>query len=205
MDIIKSLILVLAAVGLLIGSQQGGDIQEDRASSVAQVDQFYEDLNFIGSLTTKDERTRLAGYLTRPHTEPVLKNDRQRQVFRRMQRVRDCVLVVDPEMVKNPVKEAWTPLRNLFRTDLVVIKKLRRTTEGAAVDVVSYDLSPEPVLRFIREFEEAPENWAFPSAEELLARLGRGMVRSQEVHLWKKRGGRWMKLDSHFTFLDLKR
>jgi hypothetical protein len=180
-------------------------VAEDKATSIRQIDQFYEDLNFIGSLTTKAERTRLAGYLTRPSSGPVLKNERQRQVFQRMQRVRECVLVVDPEMVKNPADAPWTPWRNLFRTDLVIIKRLRRTAEGAAVDVVSYDLSPEPVLHFIQEFEQAQDGWAFPSADELLARLGRGTVRAQEVHVWKKRGERWLKLDSHFTFLNLKR
>lgn len=202
---LRTLILMLAAGGMLFSPAQSNGTQEDKTASIQEIDQFYADLNFIGSLSTKAERTRLSGYLARPHFTPDLKNERQQRVFERMLRVRERVLVADPEMAKNPAGEAWTPGRNLFRTDLVIIRKLRRTTEGASVEVVSYDLSPEPVLRFIREFEQAPDDWAFPSAEELLARLGRGIIRSQEVHLWKKRGNRWMKLDSHFTFLDGKK
>jgi hypothetical protein len=205
MFLIKTLIILLASGGVLFVTPRADDIRDDKTASIQQIDQFYEDLNFIGSLTTKAERARLAGFLARPHFEPDLKNERQRKVFERMLRVRERVMVVDPEMVKSPADEPWTPWRNLFRTDLVIIKKLRRTAEGAAVDVESYDLSPEPVLRFIREFEQAPDDWALPSVDELLSRLGRGTVRSQEVHVWKKRGGRWLKLDSHFTFLNVKR
>ena len=205
MLLLKAFLIVWAAGNVLFNAALADGVQGDMTASIRKIDQFYEDLNFIGSLTTKVERSRLAGYLTRPHAEPVLENERQRKVFERMRRVRECVTVVDPEMVKNPAKEAWAPWQHLFRTDLVIIKNLRHTAEGAAVDVVAYDLRPEPILRFIQEYEQAPDDWMFPSAEELLARLGRGIIRSQEVHLWKNRGGRWMKLDSHFTFLDLKR
>jgi len=187
-------------LGLFAGIDQG----EDRTPQFSQIQDFYSDLNFIGSLSTRSERARLTGYLDGTDPDPRLENERLREILRRMRRVCDCILFMDPHMLKSSQKDRPL-LQYLFGDDLLEVQKIRRTQEGMAVEVAAYDLDPAPVLHFIREFEEAPEGWRFPPLEKLLAELAGGSARSREVHLWKQKNGRWMKQDSHFTFLDLKK
>jgi hypothetical protein len=171
---------------------------------LSHIEEFYADFNTVCSLTTSGERGRLVPCLETYRLPEDLDTERLREVFRLMKRVSQRIHVVDPEMLA-PKHRSWDPVKQLFRAQFFEIKGLRNTGNGAAVTVATHVLEPEKVLRFIQEYEDPPQGWEFPSMAELLNRVGSGVTRSQEIHIWQVKGGRWVKLDSHFTFLDIKR
>ncbi len=167
----------------------------------SQIEDFYADYNFICSLSTREERARLAAHLDEGDLPQHITNRRMIEVFHRMRRILEQIHLMDPEMVKPP-KRPWNRLEHLFRADAYEVSHLRMTIDGSAVEVKVYTLEPEEVMHFIQEYENTVEGDRKPDPEECLASPGRAAVITQEVHLWRPWGGKWKKLDSHFTFLE---
>ncbi len=170
----------------------------------SQIEEFYADYNFICSLSTRQERARLAAHLDGDDPPPDMTDRRLIEIFHRMRRIQESIHVQDPEMVK-PLGKPWRRLEHLFQADGYEVSRLSLTDDGAAVEVRVYHLEPEQVMHFIREFEQTIEAERQPDPEEWLASQGRAADLAKEVHLWKPWRGKWMKLDSHFTFLEHKR
>jgi hypothetical protein len=192
-------VLVLC-LGLVAGMLNAG---ED-PPPLSQIEEFYSDYNFISSLTSIGERTSLAAGLKTYTLPKDMDSRRFREVFERMIRVSQRVHVVDPEMLA-PQDRSWDPMKQLFRSEFFDVMSMRTTKDGVAVTIATHAVEPQEVLRFIQDYEDPPEGWRYPSQDELLNRLARVNIRTREIHLWQVKGGRWMKLDSHFTYLDLKK
>lgn len=189
---------------LLIGLAAALAAQSESRPPLTQIEDFYTDYNFVCCLSTKAERACLAGYLDQDSLPEEMDSQRNKAVFRRMKRILERVFVVDPDMVKAP-GGPWTRLEYVFRADQYGVKEIRRTPEGAAVDVEVATLKPEEILRFIQSFEAAVEREETLPEAVLESVPGPGGNISKEVHVWHPRQGRWMKLDSHYTFLkDIK-
>ncbi len=189
---------------LLMGIAAAPSAQTESGPPLTQIEEFYTDYNFVCCLSTKAERARLAGYLDQDSLPEDMDSQRNKAVFRRMKRILERIYVVDPNMVKAP-GGPWTRLEYVFRADQYGVKKIRRTPEGAAVDVEVTTLKPEEILRFIQSYEAAVEREETLPEAVLKSAPGLGGNISKEVHVWHPRQGRWMKLDSHYTFLkDIK-
>ncbi len=201
---ILRLICGTAALAALLGLAFWGMQTEEDPPPLTQIEDFYSDYNFVSSLTTIGERTSLAAGLKTYTLPEDMDSKRLREVFQRMIRVSQRIHVVDRGML-HPRDRSWDPLKQLFRAQFFDVQTMRTTKDGVAVSVTTHAVEPQEVLRFIQVYEDPPEGWKHPSEEELLARLGRGNIRSREIHLWQVKGGRWMKLDSHFTYLDQKK
>ena len=200
MKLLRGHAVLVLCLGLVAGMLNGG---ED-PPPLSQIEEFYSDYNFISSLTTIGERTSLAAGLKKYTLPKDMDSRRFREVFERMIRVSQRVHVVDPEMLA-PQDRSWDPMKQLFRSEFFDVMSMRTTKDGVAVTVATHAVEPQEVLRFIQDYEDPPEGWRYPSHDELLNRLARVNIRTREIHLWQVKGGRWMKLDSHFTFLDLKK
>ena len=193
-------ILVLAGVAGVFAKQS------DSRPPVTHIREFYTDYNFVCCLSTKAERARLAGYLEQDLLPEDIDSLRHNAVFRRMKRILERINVVDSRMAITP-GGPWTRLEFLFRADMYEVKEIRRTSQGAAVDVEILTLKPEEILRFIKRYDAAAEQ------DETLPEMAvknphtpnQNAVFTKEVHVWHPRQGRWMKLDSHFTFLKEKK
>ena len=180
--------------------------QSESRPPITQIREFYTDYNFVCCLSTKAERARLAGYLDQNSLPEDIDSLRHNAVFQKMKRILEHIFVMDPEMARSP-GGPWFRLEYVFRADRYGVKEIRRTQEGAAVDVEVMTLKPEEVLRFIKSYDTAVEKGeASPEAAlNSLRSSNKEAVFSKEVHVWHPRQGRWMKLDSHFTFLKDKK
>jgi len=197
-------LLGLAGMAIVLGLVGGEMNAREDPPPLSHIEEFYSDYNFVSSLTTSGERTRLAAGLKTNTLPKGMDSERLREVFMRMVRVSQRIHVIDPEMLA-PQYRSWDPLKQFFRSEFFNVKSMRTTKDGVAVTVATHAVEPQEVLRFIQEYEHPPEGWKFPPMNELLSRVGQGVIRSQEIHLWQVMFDRWMKLDSHFTFLNEKR
>lgn len=201
---ISKLVWGMAGTAVLFSLAWGGMQTEGDLPPLSQIEEFYSDYNFICSLTTIGERTSLAAGLKTYTLPKDIDSPRLREVFERMIRVSQRVHVVDLEMLA-PRDRSWDPMKQLFRSEFFDVVSMRNTKDGVAVTIATHVIEPQEVLRFIQDYEDPPEGWRYPSQDELLNRLARVNIRTREIHLWQVKSGRWMKLDSHFTFLDLKK
>jgi hypothetical protein len=201
---LNKLLLGLAGVVIVLGLVVGGMNTREDSPPLSHIEEFYSDTNFISSLTTIGERTSLASGLKTYTLPEDMDSERLREVFKRMIRVSQRIHVVDPGMLA-PQERSWDPLKQLFRSEYFDVKSMQTTKDGVAVTVTTHAVEPEQVLRFIQEYENPPKGWKFPPMNELLRRVGQEVIRTREIHLWQVKGGRWMKIDSHFTYLNEKR
>jgi hypothetical protein len=189
---------------LLIGLAAALAAQSESRPPMTQIREFYTDYNFVCCLSTKAERARLAGYLDQDSLPEDIDSLRHNAVFQRMKRIQGRIFVVDPEMAKAP-GEPWKRLEYVFRADRYGVKEIRRIPEGAAVDVEVLTLKPEEILRFIKSYDAAAKaDETLPEAA-FKSTPNQDAVITKEVHVWHPRQGRWMKLDSHYTFLKDKK
>lgn len=195
----------VAGILVLVGLAGVFAQQSDSRPPVTHIREFYTDYNFVCCMSTKAERARLADFLDQDLLPENIDSHRHQEVFRRMKRILGRIHVVDPEMAITP-GGPWARLEFLFRADRYEVKDIRRTDRGAAVDVEVLTLKPEEILRFIKSYDAAAEQ------DETLPEMAvnstntpnQDAVFTKEVHVWHPRLGRWMKLDSHFTFLKEK-
>ncbi|MGB2907192.1 MAG: hypothetical protein WBB73_08820 [Candidatus Aminicenantaceae bacterium] len=198
------LLLGLAGMVIVLGLVVGGMNAREDSPPLSHIEEFYSDYNFVSSLTTSGERIRLAAGLKTYTLPKGMDSERLREVFKRMIRVSQRIHVVDPGMLA-PQERSWDPLKQLFRSEFFDVKSMRTSKDSVAVTVTTHAVEPEQVMRFIQEYENPPKGWEFPPMNQLLSRVGQEVIRSQEIHLWQAKFGHWMKLDSHFTFLNEKR
>ncbi len=175
-------------------------VQSKGRPPIKHIREFYVDYNFVCCLSTKAERARLAGYLEQDSLPEDIDSRRHQAVFRSMKRILGRIYVVDPEMAMTP-GGPWARLEFLFRADRYDVKDIRRTQQGAAVDVEVMTLKPEEILRFIKGYEAAAEKDEVLPETALESAPGPDAGFTKEVHVWHPRQGRWMKLDSHYTYL----
>jgi len=173
------------------------------ASIPSQISAFYEDYNFISSYSTTTERRQLIecrGELKMPKD---LKCKRLENVLTRMEKLRHMILVNDPEMVK------WnSPTGSFFgfhfRPVLFIVGDVQLFEEKALVEVRSYELESDMILRFIAEYDSYKKDNDKSSTLEERVNVVNGRAPSIETHRWCCQNGKWMKSGSDLFFLDEK-
>jgi len=166
-----------------------------------EIQVFYRDYNFVCSFTTRSERVQMAACLDDGVLPNELNSQRHQEVFSRMKRLIQKVLILDPKMViPSGVENNLQKL--IFRQELFEVKAFRRSRDSAGVDVFAYTLEPEMVMRYISEYEDNQgETDKIPSESQILQESRSRIEQRLETHTWKYMNRRWVKTFNSYLFL----
>jgi hypothetical protein len=168
-----------------------------------QISAFYEDYNFVSSYSTRAERQRLLGCLEVKKIPNDLKCNRLENVWKRMKKLRQMMIVNDSEMViwKNRTGSFFG---FHFRPVLFVVGDIQLLEENALIEVRSYELEKDMILRFIDEYDSITrDSDQSPSLRERV-KMAHLPAPGLEIHRWCCLNGKWMKSASDLFFLDEK-
>jgi hypothetical protein len=157
-----------------------------------QISEFYDSYNFISSFSTGAERKMLIEKYSQYGIPEHMKTERLGQVFNQMKKLKDRFFIMDSEMVLwvGPTYKFW---KFHFRPVLFDVLGVRISGDTAVVDVVSYNVEPETILRFISAYEESKgDERKVPSLEERF--LQTECSDPQKIfHRWVLQNGKWKK------------
>lgn len=167
----------------------------------SEISGFYEDYNFISSYSTSAERKRLIGCLGEAKIPEDLACQRLESVLKRMKKLRQMMSVNDSEMVNwNGSTGSFFGFH--FRPVLFVIGEVQLSEEKALIEVRSYQLEPDMVLRFIEEYgSHSNANHENIPFEQQIKSTGMATP-NLEIHRWCCHNGKWLKSASDLFFLD---
>jgi hypothetical protein len=157
-----------------------------------QISAFYDSYNFVSSFSTGAERKMLIEKFSRYGIPEDMETERLGQVFNQMKKLKDQFFVMDSEMVLwvGPTPQFW---RFHFRPVLFDVLGIRFSGDKAVVDVASYSVEPETILRFISAFEESDgDTQKIPSPEERILQTGCSDP-EKAFHRWFLQNGKWKK------------
>jgi hypothetical protein len=157
-----------------------------------QISEFYDRYNFINSFSTSAERKMLIEKYGKIGIPEDLEAERMGKVFNQMRRLKDQFLVLDSEMVLwvGPTPKFW---KFHFRPVLFDVLDIHVSGDAAVVDVASYEVEPEELLRFISAYEQSNgDTKKIPSLEERI-RLAKSRNPGRASHRWVFQNGRWKK------------
>ena len=175
-------------------SNVSADIQLS-SSIPPQIEEFYEDYNFVASFSTPPEREKLIEFFARESLPDDLKSDRMNRVFRMMKELYCRMVRIDPEMVI-PFGPRTQYIKSFFLPELLDVKKIDQSGEKTVVEVCAYSVGPEFVNRFISEYEQKNgEDGEIPSEEERLDLVKENVFPRTEFHIWFIREGKWMRAE----------
>jgi len=190
----QTLILGILSVLLLLPPMHANSGSASSESPVLppQISEFYDGHNFICSFSTGTEREMLIAKYGKNGIPEDMETERLGKVFNRMKRIKEMFLVEDSEMVLwvGPTPKFW---KSHFRPVLFDILGIHVSGGTAVVDVVSHEVEPDMILRFIQAYEQSKGNTQkIPSSEE---RIFQARCRTPEkvFHRWILQNGKWKK------------
>lgn len=157
-----------------------------------QISEFYDGYNFISSFSTGTEREMLIEKYGKNGIPEDMETERLGKVFNRMKIIKEMFFVEDSEMVLwvGPTPKFW---KFHFRPVLFDVLGIHVSGDKAVVDVVSHEVEPDMILRFIQVYEQSNGNTQkIPSPEE---RIFQARCRAPEkvFHRWILQSGMWKK------------
>ena len=202
----KKLVLGMISILLLLSSIQANreSAGYESSSMPPQISEFYDSYNFISSFSTRAERKILIEKYSQYGIPEDMKTERLGKVFVQMKKLKDQFFVMDSEMVLwvGPTPKFW---KFHFRPVLFDVLGFHVSGNTAAVDVVSYNVEPETILRFILAFEESNgDAQKIPSPEERILRA-KCSDPQKVIHKWVLQNGMWKKsVDDLYLLKDKK-
>jgi hypothetical protein len=191
------------AIGLILPAFWGkARIEVPTNSSIPhQISAFYEDYNFISAYSTTSERKQLVGCMEKAKIPHDLKSQRLKHVLSRMKKLRQKLYINDSEMVlRDGTIGDFFGFH--FRPVLFEIGGVQLFQKKALIEVRSYALEPDMILRFIDEYDHyAKANDKSSSLEERI-KMANNSAPGLEMHRWSRQNGKWMKSVCDFFFLD---
>lgn len=170
----------------------GDNIRKETPVLPPQISEFYDCYNFISSFSTGAERRMLIEKYSKYGLPEGMETERLGKVFNRMTRLEDWFFVMDSEMViwVGPTPKFW---KFHFRPVLFDVSGIHFSGDKAVVDVVSYPVEPEMILRFIAAFEKSHgDEEKVPSSEERILQA-KGSDAVKVFHRWVHQNGKWKK------------
>jgi hypothetical protein len=157
-----------------------------------QISEFYDRYNFISSFSTRAEREMLIEKYGKNGIPEEMETKRLGKVFNQMKRLKDQFFAMDSEMVLwvGPTPKFW---KFHFRPVLFDVLGIQISGETAVVDVVSHELEPDKILRFISAYEQSNgDTQKIPSPKE---RILQAKCRNpgKVFHTWALQNGKWKK------------
>ena len=167
----------------------------------SEISAFYEDYNFISAYSTKAERMRLIGCMGTAKIPKDLKCQRLDDVLTRMRKLRQMMLANDSEMV------IWNGRAGSFfgfhfRPVLFVLGDVQLFEEKALVEVRSYELEPDMILRFIGEYDDYSKSSQDSTSFGERLKMANSAEPGLEIHRWFCLNGKWLKSASDLFFLE---
>ena len=190
----KKLILGVLSILLLLPPirANSGEVKPESPVLPPQISEFYDNYNFVSSFSTQAERKMLIEKYSKQGIPEHMKTERLGKVFNTMKKLKDRFFVTDSEMVLwvGPTHKFW---KFHFRPVLFDVLDIHVSGDRAVVDVVSYRIEPEKILRFIRAYEESKgETQKVPTPEERI-RHAECLDPEKVFHRWVFQNGNWKK------------
>ena len=190
----KTTILGVISILLLVPPSQAKREKTGSESPILppQISEFYDSYNFISSFSTRAERKILIEKYSQYGIPEDMKSKRLGKVFTQMKKLKDQFFVMDSEMVLwvGPTPKFW---KFHFRPVIFDVLGYQVSDDTAVVDVVSYNVEPETVLRFISAYEESNGNaQKIPSHEERILQT-KCNDPQKVIHRWVLQNGKWKK------------
>jgi hypothetical protein len=126
------------------------------------------------------------------------------KVFNQMKRLKDQFHVLDSEMVlwAGPTPKFW---KFHFRPVLFDVLSFQVSGDTAFVDVMSYEVEPDMILKFISVYEQNKGDvQKMPSSKERIL-LAKCRAPGKVFHRWVCQNGKWKKRVADLYQLDEKR
>ncbi|MBN1224168.1 MAG: hypothetical protein JXB23_13050 [Candidatus Aminicenantes bacterium] len=193
----------LFAFSLSMTAIMGLSLVDGSKQTVAPVEiaAFYEDYNFISSFSTARERSTLLDDWENAPVPEDSKKPRLEKVLSKMKKLKDKIWVADPGMLIGASK-CTRYFGFHFRPVLFRIENTHVDGDVVTVEVHSYELGPEMILRFISDYDRnMGDEEKFPSFKERL-QGAQAKPLGVEVHRWCCRSGKWMKSAADLFFLE---
>jgi hypothetical protein len=157
-----------------------------------QISEFYDSYNFISSYSTGAEREMLIEKYSKNGMPEEMGTERLGKVFNQMIRLKEQFFVMDSDMVLwvGPTPKFW---KFHFRPVLFDVLGIQISGDTAVVDVLSYDVEPDNILRFISAYEQSKgDSQKIPSPKE---RVLQAKCRTPQkvFHRWVLQNGKWKK------------
>jgi len=157
-----------------------------------QISEFYDSYNFISSFSTGVERKMLIEKYSKNGIPEEMQTERLGKVFNQMKRLKDQFFVLDSEMVLwvGPTPKFW---KFHFRPVLFEVLSFQVSGDTAVVDVMSYEVEPDMILRFISVYEQSQEEInKNPSPREKILQT-KCRAPGKVFHSWILQNGKWKK------------
>lgn len=190
----KKLILGILSILLFLPliHPNSGKAKSESSILPPQISEFYDRYNFISSFSTGAERKMLIEKYSQYGIPEDMKTERLGKVFFQMKKLKDQFFVMDSEMVLwvGPTPKFW---KFHFRPVLFDVLGFHVSGDTAVVDVASYNVEPETLLRFISAYEKSNgDAQKVPSPEE---RILQAKCSDPEklFHRWILQNGKWKK------------
>jgi hypothetical protein len=190
----KTAILGVISILLLVSTSRANTekIGSEGPILPPQISEFYDSYNFISSFSTRAERKILIERYSQYGIPEDMKTERLGKVFIQMKKLKDRFFVMDSEMVLwvGPTPKFW---RFHFRPVLFDVLDFHVSGDTAVVDVASYNVEPETILRFIFVYEESDgDAQKFPTPEERILQA-KCNDPQKVIHRWVLQNGKWKK------------
>lgn len=190
----QSLILGFFSILLILPTIQANNdwIYSESTIFPPQISEFYDRYNFISSFSTGAEREMLIEKYGKEGIPKNLETERLGKVFTHMRHLKDQFHVVDSEMViwVGPTPKFW---KFHFRPVLFEVLSIHILGYAAVVDVASYEVEPDMVLRFIAAYNQNNgDTQKIPSLDERILQA-QSRIPGKEFHRWTFQNGRWEK------------
>jgi hypothetical protein len=164
--------------------------EEKKNGAPAPIMDYYDDLNFVSSFSTLQERAQLAAYLPDGSLPEKYRGGRLEKVFDRTKKLRARDVSIDPKMTVNPNPKP----EYLLTSGLVKVESVNVTGNKATVDVSIYALTPTANFWFISQYDKlSGDAKKVPSFEEFLRSTFTPLSKRTEIHTWVKLVGEWRK------------
>jgi hypothetical protein len=161
-----------------------------------EIKKFYEDLNFVSSFSTPDERGHLA-LLGSPDLQTKPLPERLRKVQDMIKNINDKIWSVDPGIDTKPVMRYRT---GEIPAEFMKIEDVKTIQGSIDIRVKVYSLEPEMNLLLISRYEKQLKEKNTPSLDDNSSAMLNETPRT-EIHKSLKINGRWMLRDAKAVLL----
>lgn len=200
----KRLTCLMAALAFIIlgpGNAKDRHFFQNPPSAPLDISEFYEDYNFVASFSTPSERDTLIDCFSQEVLPEDIRSDRMNRVFRLMKKLYSHIARIDPKMVQH-VGPRTSFIKYFFRSELLDVKKIDKSSKKAVVEILAYSVDPEFVSRYIRQYEtNQDEEKKVPSDEVRIKSVQSRIVPKTEFHIWLYQNGRWLKAENKNVYI----